>query len=244
MQKQFKTIASKFLTIAAVAATFSTGTAFAQTSGKTAHVLQQLVETQRQISAPQIETLTAADKIYTESGAAELKAKTNFQIGKDFGLAAFDANSIDEYKEGTDYTILDLVYLINRLEGQPEAAQLQKTLKAVTGKTATAAQAGKEIEAASKTFLARQNAVQKWYFIAGQTSVNLKISAYLNEDAKTKQGLNDLQSLITTAPPGTSKEMLATLNALAQYAPKTALTEQDYIAIFDGAAKVIDAGSA
>ena len=155
-------------------------------------------------------------------------------------MAKFDAAASEDYEDALNYTILDLVYLIDQLDGQPEGVQLQKTLKTVVRGTSTALQVSKEIETISKTYLARQKVDSKWYFNAGQTSMNLMISTYMGDDAQIKKGLTDLQSLIKVAPKGTAKEVIDPMNVLAQYVAKTSFTEEDYTAIYEGVGNVID----
>lgn len=184
-------------------------------------------------------------KIATDKkSAAVLSNQNNFIIGKDFALAMFDAAALEDYEEALSYTIVDLVYLIDRLEGQPEVVQLQKTLKKVVRGTSTAIEIRKEIETVSKTYLNRQKADQKWYVNAGTTTMNLSISTYLEEDAAIKKGLAELQALIKIAPKGTPQEVIDPMNVLAKYVTKTAFTEADYAAMFEEVGEVINAVSA
>lgn len=215
-----------------------TASAFAQKPEQYTAIRGQFTESvRRQIPT---QTLAKRDTVF-KSGTVTSANSTNFLIGKNFALAKFDAAYIEADKEALGYTIVDLVYLIDELDGQPEAADLQKTLKAVVRGTSSSEQVIKDIETASKTYLARQTVAPKWYFNAGQTSINLKISTYLNEDAKIKKGLSDLQTLIKIAPQGIPKEIIDPMNVLAKYVAKTAFTEADYTAIFQGAGSVIDA---
>lgn len=240
MKKQIKAIVSKLFVFAALAVIL-TGAVFAQKPQRREIDREKFDRVLRQNSQPQISGDQNADR---KSGAVALSNQQNFKLGKDFALVMFDAEGMDEYEEALNYTIVELVYLIDDLEGQAEAAQLQKILKAVVRGTTSAAQVRKDIEAVSKTYLNRQKADQKWYFNSGNTSMNLLISTYLGDDPKIKEGLSNLQALIKIAPKSTPKTILDPINSLAKYVEKTAFTEEDYMAIYEGAEQVIEAVAA
>lgn len=240
MKKQIKGTFGKLFALAAVAIVL-TGAAFAQMPNRSANAREQLNHLLRGQEKSQINTLAVLQKSVVKSNAVTLTNSTNFQIGKDFSLAIFDAAGLDEYEDSMNYTIVDLVYLIDSIDGQPESVTLQKTLKSLVRGTSDTATVKKEIENASKSYLARQKVDQKWYFNAGQTSMNLMISTYMGEDAQIKKGLTDLQALIKVAPSGTPKEVLDPIGSLAKYVAKTTYTEDEYMAIYEGIGNVINA---
>ena len=239
MKIQIKQTLNK-LFVAVALAMVLTVAAFAQMPNKSENNREQLTELLHRQSPTVTKTLGASKGTIVKSGAVTLTNSTNFTIGKNFAMAKFDAAASEDYEDALNYTILDLVYLIDQLDGQPEAVQLQKTLKTVVRGTSTALQVSKEIETISKTYLARQKVDSKWYFNAGQTSMNLMISTYMGDDAQIKKGLTELQSLIKVAPKGTAKEVIDPMNVLAQYVAKTSFTEEDYTAIYEGVGNVID----
>lgn len=226
-----------------IAVAVLTATASAQTSSERKTRREQFAEQIRRHAAETkslAENKNAAGKI----AAVNLTSKDAFQNGKDFTTAAFDAEAMGDDEEAYNYTIIDLVYLIDRLDGQPEAAQLQKTLRAVVRGTSTGALVKADIEEISKAYLARQKADKKWSFNAGKTSMNLLIASYMGEDANIKKGLSELQSLMKTAPKGTAQEILNPMNALAKYAAQKTYADEDYTAIYEGVGSIIDAATA
>lgn len=249
MKNRIISILNKAILTVATAAGILTGTAFAQqTTGKTDDNRAQLVEElHRQTKEMYAKSLAVLDNAAGEKAGAAAVVLTNgdnFRVGKEFAVAMFDAEGIDESDEAFNYTIIDLAYLIDRLEGQAEAVKLQKTLKSVLRGTSSAAAVKTEIEIISRLYLNRQKATQKWYFNAGRAAMNLKISSYLGEDARVKKDLSDLQALIKIAPKGTSESILEPMGNLVKYAAKATFTDEDYTAIYDGIDGVMNAVSA
>lgn len=239
MNTQIKNYLSKLLLTVAAAVGILTGTIGAQQLPDKYEAGRERLGKQMR----QIESLRAK-RNGARKAAAILTGGEMFQNGKDFTTAAYDAEWMDAEQEAFNYTIIDLAYLIDRLEGQPEAAKLQKTLRAVLRGTSTGELVKKDIEKISNAYLARQKVDRKWYFNAGKTSINLLIASYMGEDASIKKGLNQLQSLIKTAPKATAKEILNPMSALAKYAAQKTYTDEDYTAIYEGVGNIIDAAKA
>ncbi len=237
MKNQFKQISNKLFIVIALAIVL-TGSVFAQKSVEGENLRKQISESTRRVS--RIENRTAAISKSVFSYANSL----NFQVGKDFALAIYDAKDLDNSDEALNYTIVDMVYLIDDLENQSEAAQLQKLLQAAVRRTKSGAQISMEIETISKTYMARQKVDQKWYYNAGFGSMNLMISAYLGDNALTKKDVTQLQALIKIAPENTPKEIINPLNDLAKFAAKTVFTQEDYTAIHAAVENVLKAFSA
>lgn len=244
MNTQIKNYSGKLLLTIATAISLLTGMAAAQQMPNESEANRERFTEQMRRHAAQIKSLAAKKGVDAKPATASLSNGDTFQNGKDFTMAMFDAEAMDEDEDAFNYTILDLVYLIDRLDGQPEAAQLQKTLKAVVRGTSTGALVKADIAKVSNAYLARQKVDQKWYFNAGKTSMNLMIATYMGEDANIKKGLNELQALIKTAPKGTAKEILNPMGDLAKYIAQKTYTDEDYTAIYEGAGSIIDAATA
>jgi len=243
MKTQIKNYSGKVLLTVATALSILTGIATAQMPNEYEAKRKQFAGQIRR-QAVEAKSLDADKSAVKKTATVSLSNSDTFQNGKDFMIAMFDAEGLDEYDEALDYTILDLVYLIDRLDGQPEAAQLQKTLKAVIRGTSTGALVKKDIEKISNAYLARQKPDQKWYFNAGKTSMSLMIATFMGEDANIKKHLTGLQSLIKIAPKGTAKEILNPMSALAKYIARETYTDEDYTAIYEGVGSIIDAATA
>ena len=244
MKQTIKQTINKLFVVVAVA-TILTGAVSAQQTQKNREQFEQLIRENSQIQTTEIQTnIAATQNERAVTPKKNLTNQDNFNLGKDLALAKFDASGIGKNEDAASYTILDLVYLIDRFEDQPEAANLKAILKSVVRETADSDRVQKDIDMVFKIYLKRQNAGQKWYLNAGMTSMNLSIATYFGEDAGIKKGLSELQALIKIAPKGTPKEIIDPMNVLAKYVTKTAFTEEDYIAIFDGVGNVMDAATA
>jgi predicted Zn-dependent peptidase len=229
MKNHIKSIYGKLIVLVAIA-TILTGVNFAQKPDVAKR--GQLVEKLRQ------EQNLKSAKI--SKGNINAVNADNFYLGSSFAMAIYFSEGIDKDNKSVDYTIVELVRLIDKLEGQPEAPMLQKTLKSIVRLTTNATTARAEIVAAQKAYGARQKKEQQWYFNAGFTASDLSISSYVGDAAFTKQDLKDLQALIKIAPQGTPKELLDPMNALAKYVAKATYTKDDYVAIYDGVGTVFD----
>jgi hypothetical protein len=241
MRKRIKETLNQSIAFVALATIFAFS-AFAQKPQVKSNVNREKIRQSLQEARAKTR-LSVNQKTIASENAVSLTNSQNFQIGKDFSLAIFDAEGIDEYADALNYTIVDLVYLIDQLEGQPEATQLQRILKSVVRGTASAAQVKKEIETVSNSYLAKQKTETKWYFSAGQTSMNLLIATYMGEDVQVKKVLGNMQALIKSAPKSAPKTVLDPMNELAKLVSKTTFTEEDYAAIDEKVGNVIDAVS-
>ncbi len=161
--------------------------------------------------------------------------QTSYQIGKDFAMAIDDSKTMKDSNDSFNYTIVDLVYLIDELEGQAEAAQLQAILKGVVRGTKDLTKVSSEIGIISNTYFARLSAEQKWFYNVGTAQMNLMLAGYGKDAAGTAKNLKDLQQLVKTAPVGTSKLILEAINGLAKYATLNPFTVADYGDMIDDA---------
>ena len=165
--------------------------------------------------------------------------RTNFVLSSKFVSAIKDAAYLDSDETAAKSAIVDLVYLIDAFEGQPEAAVLQRILKSAVRKTATAAQVGLEIEKTSKLYSNHLPRSQKWYFNAGTALTNLVFDTYVNDDAAMKSALSEIRELMLIAPKDTPAEITIPMNSLAKYVA-AAFTEKDYAAIFQNSVGLVN----
>lgn len=169
------------------------------------------------------------------SGPVSAANQNAFQIGKDFAMAIDDAKTMKTDSASFNYTIVDLVYLIDELEGQPEAAQLQTMMKQIIRGQKDQTLVSSEIAAISSTFLARQNVEQKWYFNVGTSQMNLMIAGWGKDAAATAKYMKELQALSKSAPVSTPKIILEAINGLSKYATLNPFTVADYGDMVDDA---------
>jgi hypothetical protein len=161
--------------------------------------------------------------------------QTSYQIGKDFAMAIDDSKTMKDDGESFNYTIVDLVYLVDELEGQSEAVQLQAILKGVVRGTKDLTKVSGEISTISNMYFARLSGEQKWFYNVGTAQMNLMIAGYSKDAAATAKNLKDLQLLIKSAPQGTSKLVLEAINGLSKYATLNPFTVADYGDMIDDA---------
>ena len=158
---------------------------------------------------------------------------TNFNLGSDFIIAMIDSAQFDADAEAKKSLIVDLVYLIDSLENQPENLALQKILKSITKETSNAAQIHLEIENAFKSYASRQTSEQKWYLETGSAITKIIFSTYVGDNAAITKGLSETQKLVKIAPLGTPEEIINPMNNLTKYVAQTAFSEGEYAAIFN-----------
>ena len=161
--------------------------------------------------------------------------QNTYQIGKDFAMAIEDSKTMKDDNESFNFAIVDLVYLIDELEGQAEAAQLQAILKGVVRGTKDLTKVSSEVAAISNTYLARQTVEQKWYFNVGTAQMNLMLAGWSKDAVATAKNLKDLQMLTKAAPQGTSKLILEAISGLSKYATLNPFTVADYGDMIDDA---------
>jgi hypothetical protein len=176
----------------------------------------------------------AAGRSSTVPGVSQTN-QFSYQIGKDFAMAIEDAKTMKDDSESFNFTIVDLVYLIDGLEGQAEAVQLQAILKGVIRGTKDLTAVSREISAISNTYLARQTAEQKWYFNVGSVQMNLMYAGWSKDAVGATKNTKELQALVKTAPVGTPALVLEAIKGLAKYATMAQLTVNDFSDIVDDA---------
>lgn len=241
MKNRINKIIGKLFTVVVLSAAL-TGAVFAQESltEKTENFRVRATEPIRRRVEQNTEKWTIKKAVETKELYLSTVNRTNFNLGSEFATALMNAARLDEGDSAAKAAMIDLIYLIDSLENQPEAAAvLQKTLKSIVRGTAKAAQVRLEIESASKSYSSRLTSEQQWYFKSGTAVTELVFSTYASDDAAMKKGLAEIKELIKTAPPKTSGEILVPMNNLAKYIANAAFAENDYAAIFKSAVGLI-----
>ena len=187
-------------------------------------------QTQREVR----KTFESSSSRSLAAGVSKVNQLT-YQLGKDFAIAIEDAKYMKDDNESFNFAIVDLVYLIDGLEGQAEAAQLQAMLKGVVRGTKDLTKVSGEIAAISNTYLARQSAEQKWYFTVGSTQMNLMVAGWNKDATAATKNTKELQALTKTAPVGTPVLVLEAIKGLSKYAAMAPLTVNDYGDMIDDA---------
>ena len=168
-------------------------------------------------------------------GPVSAASQNAYQIGKDFAMAIDDSKKMKDNGDSFNYTIVDLVYLIDELEGQAEAVQLQAMMKQIIRGQKDQSLVSREIAAISNTYLNRQTTEQKWFFNVGTSQMRLMYAGWAKDATATAKNLKDLQLLMKTAPVGTSKLIVEAINSLSKYATLTPFTVADYSEMVDDA---------
>jgi len=168
-------------------------------------------------------------------GQVSAASQNAYQIGKDFTMAINDSKTMKDNGDNFNYTIVDLVYLIDELEGQAEGAQLQTMMKQIIRGQKDQTLVSNEIAAISNTYLNRQTAEQKWFFNVGTSQMRLMYAGWAKDATATAKNLKDLQLLMKTAPLGTPKLVIEAINGLSKYATLTPFTVADYGEMVDDA---------
>lgn len=164
-------------------------------------------------------------------GVVNAANRQAFQIGKNFAVAIDDAKYMGTDEEMFNYAIVDLVYLIDSLEGQPEAVQLQTLLKGIVRETKEIAAVSSEISAISKSFFARQTTEKRWYFNVGVAQMNLLLAGWGKDSTGSVTNVKELQTLAKTPPAGTPQIVLDAIKGLAVYAVKPKLEQADFTSL-------------
>ena len=181
------------------------------------------------------ERRTAQTRRSMTAGPVSAVNQNAYQIGKDFAMAIDDAKTMKTDTASFSYTIVDLVYLIDELEGQAEAVQLQTLMKQIIRGQKDQTLVSSEIAMISNTYLARQNLEQKWFFNVGMSQMNLMIAGWGKDAKATAKYMKELQGLSKTAPTSTPKIILDAISGLSKYATLNPFTVADYGDMVDDA---------
>ncbi len=135
-------------------------------------------------------------------------------------------------REANDKAIVELVYLIDRLDHKPdEAAALRRVLQMVVR---VAGAGSVRAEAVQRVIGLHGSALRgdaQWYFNSGVSVSKLFIATYLNDSAGIKNELQNLQTLTRIAPPSLPRNVLVSMQRLLGYFDQTAFSENDRAAV-------------
>jgi hypothetical protein len=182
----------------------------------------------------------------SSGGSVSAINKASFNTGSWFSFVISDVSLVGnmENPDIINATIADLVFLIDSLEGQPEAVTLQKTLRSFVRRTSTIEQILREIQTTYVSYSGRLAAEQKWYFTSGVVVTDLVISLAYQNNEGVMAGLSKTRGLIKDAPKGTSPDILEMLGSIVKFSSRTSLADADYKALFEGAFSIINLISA
>lgn len=164
----------------------------------------------------------------------------NFNIGSKFVFAILNSSLLENNEKVLNSTIIDLVYLIDSLDGEPESAALQKTLQSLIRKTANCGEIRTEIINASNSYSTRLRGEESWYYSSGATVTNLLINAYFGDNTAIKKNLSEILNLVKIAPQETSEKITLSMKSLAEYVKKSTFAKDDYLALLQDANILID----
>lgn len=164
----------------------------------------------------------------------------SFDLGFSFVRVMYFASIAQEDPEANTYAIVELVYLIDRFDGKPEAVALQNVLKALVRGNGSGGVFWNRIEAIAKGYSAKLKGEQKWYFDSGNTLTRLSLATYLGDAAMLKKELQNLQALTKIAPKTIPTEILQPMASLAKYAAQGEIGEAEFLAIDETIGGVMD----
>ena len=222
---KFKQIVNKMLVTVALAA-LTAGAALAQKPNKQNKPAFEPRKESKQVLQSKSLVAKAGDAAITPANV------DSFEHGYDFVRAAYFSGAIEEMEEN-GMAIVELAYLIDALEGQPEAAQLQKVLKQVLRYEGTQDERFQAVEQAANSYVARQKGEAAWYFKTGYAMTRLSLALYLGDNADVQKQLQAVKTLSETAPNTVSTEVLNPMKTLAKYAPKGIYTNDEMVAMDD-----------
>ncbi len=155
----------------------------------------------------------------------------SFNLGSSLSMTMLYASFVGEDIAMEDKAIVELVFLIDSLEGLPQADALQKTLKNIVRYNCKGQQCVQEIQSVTNTFQKELKGDMQWYFNAGMTASNLYISSFGDDTSVTKNLLAQMQDLTNKAPKTIPVEVLNQMKTVTQYIAKEKLSKDDYTAI-------------
>ncbi|MGH9902228.1 MAG: hypothetical protein ACRD68_10520, partial [Pyrinomonadaceae bacterium] len=221
------------------------GEVSAQTAG------HRRVQSRRQ----QAEALSSARQIFEREGMLKTRrgptglysaprpaaADTeSFDLGFAFVSAMCLASRSHEDAATNAKAIVELAYLIERLESRPEeAAALQKVLRMVVRGSGTGMQRGETVQRVMKSYGDGLKGEAQWYFNSGVTVSRLFLATYLNDGDGMRIELQNLQLLTKIAPQNVPRDVLAPMQSLLRYFDQTTFTEGDRAAVIEAIDKII-----
>jgi hypothetical protein len=184
----------------------------------------------------------AVVRVASARAGGEISEENYKQFDLGFALVRagyFSQVAVDDEEFNSD-AIVELVYLADRLEGQPEAAKLEAVLKMVVRGTGTAEQRWDAVGEVVKSYSARQQPGARWFFDSGVTLTKVSLYSYLEDQPNLQAELKTLQQLIAKTPQGVPAEVTKPMREVAQYAAQQALTSDDYEKIAETAGQAME----
>ncbi len=167
--------------------------------------------------------------------------RRNFNLGSKFTIAVMDAAYLGSDENTVKAVVIDLVYLIDALENQPQSIVLQQTLKSVVRGNFNAVEVTSEIKNARQSYSNKLSGEQKWHFDTGSSVTHLVFSAYTIDDAAMKIDLSKIRELVKIAPQATSDEIIVPLKNLLSYISGAVFAEKDRTAILKDSIGLVEA---
>ncbi len=212
MKKNFKSIA--IMTLVFAASVVAASATFAQKP----QTVRSITRTENRSALP---------------GAVNAANRKSYEIGKTLTCVIDDSKYMEDDDSTFNYVIVDLAYLIDDLEGQPESQQLQAILKGILRNTKEFSALSGEIEAVSRSYFARLDSENKWYFNVGSSQRKLMNAGWSKDGTAVAKSLKEIQALVRTAPQGTPQSVINTIKGLSKYGAMAKFTEDDLTAIVD-----------
>lgn len=158
--------------------------------------------------------------------------RTSFMLGRDFSLAVFNASRLKKDQHATKHLIVDLVYLIDRLEGSSESVSLRKTLTQVVRESAAREVIAAQIEKEGDRYRARLKGVELWNFDIGYTALHLTLASYNNVESAVREDIAKLKALGDSCPDSTSQAAIEKIAVLQRFVTDAQISDEDYQRIF------------
>jgi len=165
------------------------------------------------------------------AGKVTPENRFSFNLGSSLTWTMFYASFVGEDIKMEDKAIVNLVFIIDALEGLPEAEALQKTLKNIVRYTCKSQQCAQEIQAVIKSLEKQMQGESQWFFNTGLTVSNLYIANAIEDVASVKSSLTQIQALMDKAPKTIPIELISQMKTVTEYVKKEKLTGNDYVAI-------------
>ena len=195
----------------------------------------------RAVSAGWIEPSILSGGFRDGEGLASSSDRTSFMLGRDFSLAAFNASRLKKDPHATKHLIVDLVYLMDRLEGSREAGSLRRVLTQVVRETEEREVIAAEIEREGQRYRARLKGAELWNFDIGHAALHLTLASYNNAESTVREDIARLKALADSVPQGISAAAIEKIAALQKFAGDRPIADEDYQRIFYATWELLEA---
>lgn len=183
----------------------------------------------------QLEELLKTSRSQMGPGAGpqlDTSYRDSFDLGFAFVRAMYFASLSGEEKEANDKAIVELIYLMDRLEHKPdEVVALRHALRMVVRGSGAGSDRGEAVQSAIRLHAGALRGELQWYFNSGVSVSRLFIATYLNDALGIRNELQNLQTLARIAPQSLPRNVLASMQRLLGYFDQTTFTENDRAAV-------------